>query len=100
MSGVMDICECIRQSLRRQMENVASILQNANQQDTISHGGDGTGILPSQNEGLSPTILLSMLFVFLFFMVLMSLRRPSGRNLEKPTPAQPNNQGPPAPPVD
>jgi len=82
------------------MENVESILQNAGSQESISHNGDEIVGLP-QNQGLTTPVMLAMLFMFLCFMVLMSLRRPNRENVGKPSPIEPDqNQGPPAPPID
>jgi len=95
---MQDICQCLLRTIQRQGESIESILQNAGTRQMTSHNADD--IVPfNRNEGLNPTQLLTMLFVFLCFVALMSLRRPT-RPMQKQMPLQRTNEGPPPPPVD
>mmetsp|Transcript_7023 Transcript_7023/g.10804 ORF Transcript_7023/g.10804 Transcript_7023/m.10804 type:complete len:106 (-) Transcript_7023:20-337(-) len=102
MSGLMNLCQCICQQLQISMENVEGILQSISggTSGSITHTGDSLSLPPHRGDGLSPTSLLALLFVFLFTITILGNRRsaPAVTAVNKPPGPPPSNGNPPAPP--
>lgn len=86
MANLNDFCECICSVFQRSMETVEGILQSVSGQQYITGTGGysspdaafGLTPPPSTTPSLSNTSLLTLTFVALFIMFILSMRRSLG----------------------
>lgn len=85
--NMADLCECVRQTIRRHMAAVESILSNVGSQDSVSSDGSFDGLQPrtGAGDGISPAMVVTAVLVLLFTVFMLSAGRQAGpRHVEDP----------------